>query len=47
MVVDDRPPTTKINVRRKTGSQVKRAREKTSMCETDYKEEMICGIDEF
>jgi len=33
MVVDD---TTRIKVRWKTGSQVKRAREKTSMCETDY-----------
>jgi len=32
MVVDD---TTRINVIWKTGSQVKRARGKTSMCETD------------
>jgi len=38
IVVDD----TRMNVRWKTGSQVKRARAKTSMCE-----EMICGIDEF
>jgi len=44
MVVDN---TTRMNVRWKTGSEVKRAREKTSVCETDYKEEMICGIDEF
>jgi len=33
MVVDD---TTRMNVRWTTGSQVKRAREKTSMCETYY-----------
>jgi len=32
MVVND---TTRMNVRWKTGSQIKRAREKTSMCETD------------
>jgi len=32
MVVDD---TTRMNVRWKTGSQVNRAREKTSVCETD------------
>jgi len=32
MVVED---TTRMNVRWKTGSQVKRAREETSMCETD------------
>jgi len=32
VVVDD---TTRMNVRWKTGSQVKRARAKTSMCETD------------
>jgi len=31
VVVDD---TTRMNVRWKTGSQVKRARAKTSMCET-------------
>jgi len=32
VVVDD---ATRMNVRWKTGSQVKRARAKTSMCETD------------
>jgi len=44
MVENDK---TKMNVRRKSGSQVKRAREVTSIRKTDYKNEMTGGRDEF
>jgi len=43
IVVDD---TTRMNVRWKTGSQVKRARA-NHQCVKQTKEEIICGIDEF